>query len=181
MCFHLTGALDLDSIRLSTYRTACKLRFIQKRCNCKFEVVYCKRFYCNITLISVFYTNILIATLFSIHSSFSLWKWCISRYCHLFFASCSAFDGYLEYYRGVPGKQTQLHGPQHRVLSVKFASNTVHHLLPAEQALAHNPPDQCRPVYLVSPQLPASSLRPVRNPDWIICRVTLNLSSITFI
>uniref|UniRef100_A0A673M4H1 Dystrobrevin n=1 Tax=Sinocyclocheilus rhinocerous TaxID=307959 RepID=A0A673M4H1_9TELE len=26
-------ALDLDSIRLSTYRTACKLRFIQKRCN----------------------------------------------------------------------------------------------------------------------------------------------------
>ncbi|RXN24668.1 dystrobrevin alpha isoform X9 [Labeo rohita] len=27
------GALDLDSIRLSTYRTACKLRFIQKRCN----------------------------------------------------------------------------------------------------------------------------------------------------
>ncbi|XP_016093496.1 dystrobrevin alpha-like [Sinocyclocheilus grahami] len=27
------SALDLDSIRLSTYRTACKLRFIQKRCN----------------------------------------------------------------------------------------------------------------------------------------------------
>uniref|UniRef100_A0A8C1K3F0 Dystrobrevin n=1 Tax=Cyprinus carpio TaxID=7962 RepID=A0A8C1K3F0_CYPCA len=26
-------ALDLDSIRLATYRTACKLRFIQKRCN----------------------------------------------------------------------------------------------------------------------------------------------------
>ncbi|TSL82587.1 Dystrobrevin alpha [Bagarius yarrelli] len=26
-------ALQLDSIRLSTYRTACKLRFIQKRCN----------------------------------------------------------------------------------------------------------------------------------------------------
>ncbi|XP_072536370.1 dystrobrevin alpha isoform X2 [Salminus brasiliensis] len=26
-------ALELDSIRLSTYRTACKLRFVQKRCN----------------------------------------------------------------------------------------------------------------------------------------------------
>ncbi|XP_034090416.1 dystrobrevin alpha isoform X10 [Gymnodraco acuticeps] len=26
-------ALDLDSIRLSTYRTACKLRFVQKKCN----------------------------------------------------------------------------------------------------------------------------------------------------
>ncbi|XP_059381064.1 dystrobrevin alpha-like isoform X1 [Carassius carassius] len=26
-------ALDLDSIRLATYRTACKLRFIQKKCN----------------------------------------------------------------------------------------------------------------------------------------------------
>uniref|UniRef100_A0A672LC51 Dystrobrevin n=1 Tax=Sinocyclocheilus grahami TaxID=75366 RepID=A0A672LC51_SINGR len=31
--FCVFGALDLDSIRLSTYRTACKLRFIQKRCN----------------------------------------------------------------------------------------------------------------------------------------------------
>uniref|UniRef100_A0A3P8QFX3 Dystrobrevin n=1 Tax=Astatotilapia calliptera TaxID=8154 RepID=A0A3P8QFX3_ASTCA len=28
-----TGAQDLDSIRLSTYRTACKLRFVQKKCN----------------------------------------------------------------------------------------------------------------------------------------------------
>uniref|UniRef100_A0A8C6MLH2 Dystrobrevin n=1 Tax=Nothobranchius furzeri TaxID=105023 RepID=A0A8C6MLH2_NOTFU len=27
------GAQDLDSIRLSTYRTACKLRFVQKKCN----------------------------------------------------------------------------------------------------------------------------------------------------
>uniref|UniRef100_A0AAQ4QX01 EF-hand domain-containing protein n=1 Tax=Gasterosteus aculeatus aculeatus TaxID=481459 RepID=A0AAQ4QX01_GASAC len=26
-------AQDLDSIRLSTYRTACKLRFVQKKCN----------------------------------------------------------------------------------------------------------------------------------------------------
>ncbi|XP_055084477.1 dystrobrevin alpha isoform X3 [Periophthalmus magnuspinnatus] len=28
-----SGAQDLDSIRLSTYRTACKLRFVQKKCN----------------------------------------------------------------------------------------------------------------------------------------------------
>ncbi|KAJ3606156.1 hypothetical protein NHX12_025677 [Muraenolepis orangiensis] len=28
-----TGAQELDSIRLSTYRTACKLRFVQKKCN----------------------------------------------------------------------------------------------------------------------------------------------------
>nr|BAC25934.1 unnamed protein product [Mus musculus] len=26
-------AQDLDRIRLSTYRTACKLRFVQKKCN----------------------------------------------------------------------------------------------------------------------------------------------------
>lgn len=91
------------------------------------------------------------------------WKWCNSI-CNSFFTSCSAFDGYLEYYRGFPGKQTQLYGSQHRVLSVTFASNTVHHLLPAKQALAHNPPDQCRPVHLVPPQLPVGGLRPVRNP-----------------
>ncbi|KAF2985180.1 hypothetical protein EK904_007494 [Melospiza melodia maxima] len=29
-------AQDLDRIRLSTYRTACKLRFVQKKCNCKY-------------------------------------------------------------------------------------------------------------------------------------------------
>uniref|UniRef100_A0A4W2BPY4 Dystrobrevin n=1 Tax=Bos indicus x Bos taurus TaxID=30522 RepID=A0A4W2BPY4_BOBOX len=36
MLLHLTtkpGAQDLDRIRLSTYRTACKLRFVQKKCN----------------------------------------------------------------------------------------------------------------------------------------------------
>uniref|UniRef100_A0A8C9WES5 Dystrobrevin, alpha n=1 Tax=Scleropages formosus TaxID=113540 RepID=A0A8C9WES5_SCLFO len=31
--FMFTGAQDLDRIRLSTYRTACKLRFVQKKCN----------------------------------------------------------------------------------------------------------------------------------------------------
>uniref|UniRef100_G3TV95 Dystrobrevin alpha n=1 Tax=Loxodonta africana TaxID=9785 RepID=G3TV95_LOXAF len=29
-------AQDLDRIRLSTYRTACKLRFVQKKCNCEY-------------------------------------------------------------------------------------------------------------------------------------------------
>lgn len=29
----LAGAQNFDVIRLSTYRTACKLRFVQKRCN----------------------------------------------------------------------------------------------------------------------------------------------------
>ncbi|XP_060727028.1 dystrobrevin alpha isoform X3 [Tachysurus vachellii] len=33
-------ALQLDSIRLSTYRTACKLRFIQKRCNLHLVDIY---------------------------------------------------------------------------------------------------------------------------------------------
>ena len=32
-----SGAHDLDSIRLSTYRTACKLRFVQKKCNREYE------------------------------------------------------------------------------------------------------------------------------------------------
>lgn len=32
-----SGAQDLDSIRLSTYRTACKLRFVQKKCNSECE------------------------------------------------------------------------------------------------------------------------------------------------
>lgn len=38
MCTFLPtpGAQDLDRIRLSTYRTACKLRFVQKKCNCKY-------------------------------------------------------------------------------------------------------------------------------------------------
>ncbi|CAO2593446.1 Dystrobrevin alpha, partial [Lemmus lemmus] len=31
--FLILGAQDLDRIRLSTYRTACKLRFVQKKCN----------------------------------------------------------------------------------------------------------------------------------------------------
>lgn len=35
-----SGAQDLDSIRLSTYRTACKLRFVQKKCNCEYDAVY---------------------------------------------------------------------------------------------------------------------------------------------
>lgn len=36
-CYSLPlGAQDLDRIRLSTYRTACKLRFVQKKCNCKY-------------------------------------------------------------------------------------------------------------------------------------------------
>lgn len=40
MCTFLSlppsGAQELDRIRLSTYRTACKLRFVQKKCNCKY-------------------------------------------------------------------------------------------------------------------------------------------------
>lgn len=31
-----SGAHNLDSIRLSTYRTACKLRFVQKKCNSEY-------------------------------------------------------------------------------------------------------------------------------------------------
>uniref|UniRef100_A0A3B3DYQ1 EF-hand domain-containing protein n=1 Tax=Oryzias melastigma TaxID=30732 RepID=A0A3B3DYQ1_ORYME len=31
--FMILGAQNFDVIRLSTYRTACKLRFVQKRCN----------------------------------------------------------------------------------------------------------------------------------------------------
>lgn len=33
--FFVTGEQNLDAICLSTYRTACKLRFVQKRCNCE--------------------------------------------------------------------------------------------------------------------------------------------------
>ncbi len=33
--FCFAGAQNFDVIRLSTYRTACKLRFVQKRCNRK--------------------------------------------------------------------------------------------------------------------------------------------------
>lgn len=41
--FYTSEAQNYDTIRLSTYRTACKLRFIQKKCNCE-----C---YCNTHLI----------------------------------------------------------------------------------------------------------------------------------
>lgn len=34
----LLGAQNFDIIRFSTYRTACKLRFIQKKLNCKFPL-----------------------------------------------------------------------------------------------------------------------------------------------
>ena len=33
--FVLLGAQNFDVIRFATYRTACKLRFIQKKTNCK--------------------------------------------------------------------------------------------------------------------------------------------------
>ncbi len=44
------GAQNFDVIRLSTYRTACKLRFVQKRCNRKssLHVIYFKIPFCNI-------------------------------------------------------------------------------------------------------------------------------------
>lgn len=40
MIISSSGAQDLDSIRLSTYRTACKLRFVQKKCNCESNPIY---------------------------------------------------------------------------------------------------------------------------------------------
>ena len=32
-----TGSQNFDVIRFATYRASCKLRFIQKRCNCKYS------------------------------------------------------------------------------------------------------------------------------------------------
>jgi len=36
LCFYFSGTQNFDVIRFATYRTACKLRFVQKRTNCKF-------------------------------------------------------------------------------------------------------------------------------------------------
>jgi len=36
LCFYFLGTQNFDVIRFATYRTACKLRFVQKRTNCKF-------------------------------------------------------------------------------------------------------------------------------------------------
>uniref|UniRef100_A0A667Z4Z7 Dystrobrevin, beta a n=1 Tax=Myripristis murdjan TaxID=586833 RepID=A0A667Z4Z7_9TELE len=40
LLFFVTGEQNFDAIRLSTYRTACKLRFVQKRCNLHLIDVY---------------------------------------------------------------------------------------------------------------------------------------------
>jgi hypothetical protein len=41
--FCFLGAQNFDIIRFSTYRTACKLRFIQKKLNCKLINLISKR------------------------------------------------------------------------------------------------------------------------------------------
>jgi len=46
-CVLFVGTQNFDVIRFATYRTACKLRFVQKRTNCKLANWY---LICSVTL-----------------------------------------------------------------------------------------------------------------------------------
>lgn len=138
-CDCSTGAQDLDSIRLSTYRTACKLRFVQKKCNSE-----CQRFFFLRSLQPAVLTTDIFP--FSILPS------------HL---PPSAPGRHLECHRGFPGERHQHHGPQRWPLGGPPRNGTVHHFLPAQQAHAHHPPDQRGAVHKPAAQLPAGSLWPV--------------------
>lgn len=137
-----SGAQDLDSIRLSTYRTACKLRFVQKKCNSEYDAV--KRF----TALTTFCDEV-----FPLTSSPPPRTRLLS----------SAPGWHLECHRGFPRERHQHHGPQRWPLRGSPRNGAVHHLLPAEQAHAHHPPDQRGTVHKPAAQLPAGSLWPVSN------------------
>lgn len=73
----------------------------------------------------------------------------------------SAPGWHLECHRGFPRERHQHHGPQRWPLRGSPRNGAVHHLLPAEQAHAHHPPDQRGTVHKPAAQLPAGSLWPV--------------------
>lgn len=140
-----SGAQDLDSIRLSTYRTACKLRFVQKKCNSE---CHCHAVKGSPAL------AVLGADIFPFYILPSR-------------LPPSAPGRHLECHRGFPREWHQHHGPQRWPLSGPPRNGTVHHFLPAEQAHAHHPPDQRGAVHKPAAQLPAGSLWPVSSisPD----------------
>lgn len=133
----VSGAQDLDSIRLSTYRTACKLRFVQKKCNCEYDAMH---FY-------LWYYIFLIIPIGRV----------------IFCLLSSAFGWHLECHRGFPREWPQHYGTRRWALRCSSRGGTVHHYLPAEQTYAHHPPDQRGSVHQPAAQLPAGSLWPVSN------------------
>lgn len=130
-----TGAQDLDSIRLSTYRTACKLRFVQKKCNCAYEFLCIDFLRC------------------CTWPSQKGLRWRLPVF--------SAFGRHLERHRGFPGERPQRHRPQRWAFRGSSRSCAVHYLLPAEQAHAHHASDKRGTVHQPAAQLPAGSLWPV--------------------
>lgn len=70
----------------------------------------------------------------------------------------SAPGGHLERDRSLAGKCTEQPGPQHRTERGSPGSCDLHHLLPAQQTDADDPPDQRGAIHQLAAQLLASSL-----------------------
>lgn len=77
------------------------------------------------------------------------------------FAARSSSGGRLEHDRSLSRQRPQHAGPQRRDQCVTAGDHPVFHLLPAQQAAAHHPPDQCGAVHWAAAQLHGGHLRQV--------------------
>lgn len=73
----------------------------------------------------------------------------------------SSSGGRLEHDRSLSRQRPQHAGPQRWDQCVTAGDHPVFHLLPAQQAAAHHPPDQCGAVHRVAAQLHGGHLRQV--------------------
>lgn len=115
----ITAEQDFNAICLSSYRTACKLRFIQKRCNCKS--------YQN----KQFQTNLNIDD--------TIWL--------MFFSQTSAFDRHIQCDWGCAGHWSECSGAERWHLSDQTGEPSVLNVQPAQQAPAyhsHHQPERKR-------------------------------------
>lgn len=115
----ITAEQDFNAICLSSYRTACKLRFIQKRCNCKS------------------YQNKLFQTNMNIDGTISL----------TFFSQTSAFDRHIQCDWGCAGHWSECGGAERWHLSDQTGEPGVLNVQPAQQAPtyhSHHQPERKR-------------------------------------
>lgn len=144
--FSLAGAQNFDVIRLSTYRTACKLRFVQKRCNRKsIKILISFQLLCNRVTNRNACSNV--------HTDVN-WSQSVP-------SSHSSSGGCLEHDRSLSWQWAQHAGPQRWDQCVAVGDYPVFHLLPAQQAAAHHPSDQCGAVHRAAAQLHGGHLRQV--------------------
>lgn len=115
----ITAEQDFNAICLSSYRTACKLRFIQKRCNCKS------------------YQNKLFQTNLNIDATIS----------PMFSSQTSAFDRHIQRDWGCAGHWSECGGAERWHISDQTGEPSVLNVQPAQQAPAyhsHHQPERKR-------------------------------------